>query len=206
MSAPKPDFAYLGRLLRPGSTEAESEVDVLLDPLAQARIEAATLLREAREEAEAIRERAHASAEVEFEKRLAERLTAAVRDFNVELRECAPVLVEIVADALESIVSTIPSDAVIAGAIKAAARRHGGERQMTVFVSPRDFSRAQLAKLATDARNRNGVVLSTDATLSPGRCVLEVDGSRFEIGLEAQLGAFRLRAAKSISTIVGQGA
>ncbi|MEZ5792458.1 MAG: hypothetical protein R3D34_17320 [Nitratireductor sp.] len=134
-------FAYSGRLVQPGEKPRDASghgQDSEIRDIDQAHAEAARIIAAANEEAAEIRQRKLAGLDLEFERRLAERLTIAASDFRFGLNECADVMASIVDDALRIIIGNPADPATQARAIETAARRHSEAHSLEILVSPED--------------------------------------------------------------------
>lgn len=199
------NFTYSGRILVPGDNEhgqfedGNQPFDALTATPEEAHAEAQSIIAAAMEEAEEIKARMLAGVDLEFERRLAERLTSAAREFNLGITECGSVLAEIVSDALSDILGDTRSPELLAKAVAKASARHIESASLTILVSPEDHPRLEVLRMGMPAVK--SVRMVADASISRGRCLLDAGGKRFEVSVDAQVRAFRQQARKLVPGI-----
>ncbi len=199
----KGNFAYSGRILVPGEDEygqfddEGNPFDNLTGTPEDAHAEAQSIIAAAMDEAEEIKARMLAGVDLEFERRLAERLTSAAREFNFGIAECGSILAEIVSDALADIIGDTRSPELLAKAVAKASARHLESASLTILVSPEDHPRLEILRMGMPSGT--SVRMVADASIARGRCLLDAGGKRFEIGVDAQIRAFRQQARKLVA-------
>jgi flagellar biosynthesis/type III secretory pathway protein FliH len=198
MTAAKP---YAGRLVaRLGPDGGRAMVPT--DPVERARLEAAAILAEAQAAAEAHRVALSAQAEAEFGRALAERLTAAAFAYEQGLRDVTGTLAAILDDAVRQILGQAPQRTAGLAALRTAIARRVGETRLTIHVCRRDYPAMKAAESETAPPNSGAVAVLIDEQLAPGECVLDTGTQRFEVGLEAQIRAFRRSLVGTLDALV----
>ncbi|PHP66483.1 hypothetical protein CSC94_14490 [Zhengella mangrovi] len=186
-------ITYRGRIVP--ADEAKPALPEAADPASQAD----AILAAAHAEADAIRAQKLASLDMEFERRLAERLTTATAGLGIGIRDSAQILTDILQDALETMIGDRRTPEVLHKAINAAASRLGPDHGMTVRVADEDFSRLEVVRRAYAPVTTVAIV--RDNGLGRGRCVLETGGRKYEIGVQTQIEAFKKLSAKAASAV-----
>jgi hypothetical protein len=202
-------FTYAGRIIVAEETAEPAETvsgpfDAQTATPAQAHAEAAAIIAAALEEADEIKSRKFAGMEMEFERRLAERLTSVAREFNFGIAECGAILAEILSDALLDIVGNTRSPDLLMKAIVKASSKHTDKQSLTVLVSPDDHPRLEVLRLGIPEVKSIRTV--ADASIEKGRCVLNAGGKRYDVSLDAQINAFRQQAHKLVAGMSASGA
>ena len=202
-------FTYAGRIIDSSAAEETAEAasgpfDVQTATPAQAHAQAAEIIAAAMEEAEDIKARKLAGIELEFERRLAERLTSVAREFNFGIAECGAILAEILSDALIDIVGDTRSPELLIKAITKASAKHTDKQSLTVLVSLEDHPRLEVLRLGIPEVKSIRTV--ADASIEKGRCVLNAGGKRYDVSLDAQINAFRQQSQKLVAAMSGSEA
>ncbi|MCB1457724.1 MAG: hypothetical protein KDJ48_00370 [Nitratireductor sp.] len=200
-------FAYSGRLVQPGDKPRHDGLvaEPVIAGVDEAHGEAARIIAAAREEAEEIRQKKLAGLDLEFERRIAERLTIAASDFHFGLNECAGIMAHIVEDALRTIIGETRNPEIVAKAIGAAVKRHEGNHVLEVLVSPEDQPRLALLEMGMPRGARGAIRVVSDATVEQGRCILKAGDRRHDISVESQIRAFGISAQRLASTLATDG-
>jgi flagellar biosynthesis/type III secretory pathway protein FliH len=202
-------FTYSGRILVADDDHDEDfgEDAKPFDPMTatpeEAHAQAQSIIAAAMQEAEDIKAEMLAGVDIEFERRLAERLTSAAREFNHGITECGAVLAEILNDALAEIIGEPRSPELLIKAVAKASTRHLESRSLTVIVSPEDHPRLEVLKLGIPAVK--SIRMVADPSVSRGRCLLDAGGKRFDVSVDAQVKAFRQQARKLVSGMAAGG-
>jgi hypothetical protein len=202
-------FTYAGRIVVAAEDAANEDTaaaafDSRSATPVQAHAEAAAIISAAMDEAAEIKARKLAGVELEFERRLAERLTSVARDFNFGIAECGAILSEILGDALLDIIGDARSPDLLMKAIIKASARHTEKQSLTVLVSPQDYPRIELLRLGIPAVKP--IRILADPSIEKGRCVLSAGGKRFDVSIDAQINAFRQQALKLVAGMASNGA
>lgn len=186
--------------------ELKSDVDTADDVIAKARQQADIMVRTARSEANALREKARQDG---YEQGLAEstaitqslidRLEADLAELG---RERAALLESAEEDALKLCVEAVEKvirheirtdPRVVLRTIKSCMRRVTEGGGISVRVSPEEMEAVKAARdeLVAVSDTANGITITEDRRVSPGGCVVETPAGEFDARIETQVDQIR---------------
>jgi type III secretion protein L len=174
----------------------EAEYAALLDAsrvIEEARSEAQRIVAEAAQQAEEHRRRGHEEGVQRAKAEYAQRLVSEAMASERQLRALRSSMAGIVVKALGQFIA----DADPAELFEAALLRVDGlvraEPFISIRVSPSQEAtlRLVLAKLSGEAQWTMGISVQADPALADGECVVHTSSGTLDIGVQAQLDAFR---------------
>lgn len=175
----------------------ESEYKVLADGSAvveAARQEARRVVRQSTQEADEARRQGYLDGLAQARAEYAERLLQDARDTGRQLQALRQVMAGIVVKAVRQLLVTADAQALLEAALRQVDGLVRHESFLTVWVAPvrEAILRAALDRLRSDANWSNvNVSVMTDASMSPGSCIVQTPSGSMEIGLDAQLSALK---------------
>jgi type III secretion protein L len=187
----------------------EAEYAALLDAssvVEAARQEARRIAKQAQLEAEANRQKGYEEglqrAQAEYALQLVSETVAAER----QLHALRSAMAQIVVKAVGQFIARAQPAALFEAALLRVDALIRSEPFITVRVAPAQEAtmRGVLARLQHEANWHMAVSVAADETLAPGACVVQTSSGVLEIGVDAQLEAFR-RAVERRSTTESTG-
>lgn len=174
----------------------EAEYAALLDAsrvIEEARAEAQRIVAEAAQQAEAQRRRGHEEgvklAKAEYAQRLVTEAMASERQLRTLRSSMAGILVKALG---QFIADADPAELFEAALLRVDALIRA-EPFISIRVSPSQEAtlRLVLAKLSGEAQWTMSISVQADAALADGECVVQTSSGTLNIGVDAQLDAFR---------------
>ncbi len=174
----------------------EAEYAALLDAtqvLAVARDEGRRIVEQATRQAQVLRQQAYEEGVAMAKAEYAERLVALAGDTQAQLQGVREVMARLVVKAVGQFVAGADTSSLYEAALLRVDKLVRSEPYLDVRVSPKHEAklRAVLARLQAEANWTMNVAVQADATLADGDCVLQTASGTIEIGVNAQLEAFR---------------
>lgn len=192
---------YKSRILRSEARQPAASTEAVvptptIDPVkaeadqivARAEAQARSVLNQAIQEGERIRDAAAEDADNERQMRLAEELLRFSRRIRKEIDDVRPRLARMVVEAVEAIIGTLPEDEVAERMIRRGLRDLDADMRVVLHCARSDRSvlAAIVARMA-DAGETSISSVETDTDLAAGTCRLESAGVSVELGIRAQL-------------------
>lgn len=192
---------YTSRILRAAARQSAASAEAVVpapvvDPIkaeadqivARAEAQARSLLNEAIQHGERIRDEAAAEAESEREARLAEELLKFSRRMRKEIDDIRPRLARMVVEAVEAIIGTLPEDEVAERMIRKGLRDLDAQARVTLHCARADRPvLAAIVQRMAEAGEHSISAVESDADLETGTCRLESAGISVELGIRSQL-------------------
>jgi type III secretion protein L len=187
----------------------EAEYAALLDAtqvVQAAREEAERIAAQARHEAEDARRTGYAEglerAQAEYAQQLVSQAVASER----QLRALRDTMADIVVKAVGQFIADAPPEALFEAALLRVDSLIRQEPFIGIRVAPAQEAalRAVIARLRADPSWTMSVTVQPDASLPDGACVVQTASGTLEIGVDAQLEAFRRAVAGG--ALAGKGA
>jgi type III secretion protein L len=174
----------------------ESEYAALLDASAvldTARKEARRLVQQAEHDAHEARRQGFEAGVEEARAEYAERLIAVAADSEAHLHGMREAMARLVAKAVTQFIADADPALLFEAALTRVDALIRTEPYVSVRVAPEQEAtlRLVLAKLRGEAQWTMNVNVQADPTLPEGGCVLQTPSGTMEIGVEAQIEAFR---------------
>jgi len=174
----------------------EAEYAALLDAsrvIEEARAEAQRIVAEAAQQAEAQRRRGHEEGVRHAKAEYAQRLVSDAMASERQLRALRSSMAGIVVKALGQFIADADPAELFEAALLRVDALIRAEPFISIRVSPAQEAtlRLVLAKLSGEAQWTMSISVQADAALADGECVVQTSSGTLNIGVEAQLDAFR---------------
>jgi type III secretion protein L len=174
----------------------ENEYAALLDASAvvdTARKEAARIVRQAEDGAEASRRKGYEQGLAQARAEYARQLVSEAMAIERQLHALRTSMAQIVVKAVGQFLAEADPAALFRSALVRVEALLRAESFLTVRVAPAHEAdmRETLHRLRSDANWNMAVTLTPDPDLPPGACVVQTSTGVLEIGVDAQLEAFR---------------
>ncbi len=180
----------------------EAEYAALLDAaevLEAARAEAARIVDAAARDAVRAREEGHAQGLREAQEDYAQRLAADALATQRQLHALRASMAQIVVRAVGQFMAEVDPAQLLEAALRRVEALVRGEPFVSVRVAPGQEAalRAALARLGAESGWALAAAVTPDPALAEGACIVSTASGTLEIGIDAQLAAFRKAVERS---------
>jgi type III secretion protein L len=189
----------------------EAEYAALLDAaqvVETARTEARRIVAQGTQQAEAARRKGYEEGLQRAQAEYAQRLVSEAVATEQQLHALRKSMAQIVVKAVGQFISELDPQELFESALLRVDSLIRNEPYITVRVAPEqeDSVGHVLARLRSEANWTMNISLVSDPALQPGACVVQTPSGSLEIGVDAQLEAFRKAVERSGAGDAGRGA
>lgn len=160
--------------------------------LEAARAEAAELIEAAQQEADVIKQSILTDAKAASEALIIENTISGVSHLKLDLWSSKTAMVEIVKQAVQSVIGPSNNNAALLAAVEHATHQYSEDHILNLRVSRKTADRLNLIAMGSGRSVQDrGINIQIDESIADDRCVLDTGRGKVEVGLQSQLDAFK---------------